>query len=49
MLEGALREISELEGEINPSNYDNDDACELNRQFCYAIVTAAAALGDNDA
>lgn len=40
----ALEEISDLHGEINPSNYDHDDACELNRQFCYAITTAAAAL-----
>lgn len=40
----ALEEIADLHGEINPSNYDHDDACELNRQFCYAVTTAAAAL-----
>lgn len=43
-LRSALREISDLTGEINPSNYDHDDACELNRQFCYAITVADAAL-----
>ena len=40
-LREALEEISNLPGEINPSNYDHDDACELNRQFCYAITLAA--------
>jgi hypothetical protein len=40
----ALEEIANLHGEINPSNYDHDGACELNRQFCYAITLAAAAL-----
>jgi hypothetical protein len=40
----ALRFISDLEGEINPSNYDHDDACNLNRAFCEAITTAADAL-----
>lgn len=43
-LRAALREISDLTGEINPSNYDHDDACELNRQFCYAITVADEAL-----
>ena len=43
-LEAALREIKDLEGEINTSNYDHDDACELNRQFCYAVNIADAAL-----
>lgn len=43
-LREALREIMELPGEINPSNYDHDDVCELNRQFCYAYETAKAAL-----
>jgi hypothetical protein len=43
-LEAALREIRDLEGEINTSNYDHDDACELNRQFCYAVNIADAAL-----
>jgi len=40
----ALEWISDLPGEINPSNYDHDDVCELNRQFCYAITSAAAAI-----
>lgn len=44
-LREALAEISNLPGEINPSDYDHDDACELNRQFCYAITSADAALG----
>lgn len=43
-LREALGEIEGLHGEINPSNYDYDDACELNRQFCYAIITAHTAL-----
>lgn len=48
-LREALEFISNLEGEINPSNYDHDDACNLNRSFCEAITTAAAAaaLGDH--
>ena len=40
----ALREIRDLHGEINPSNYDHDDACELNRQFVYALTIADQAL-----
>lgn len=48
-LVGALREISDLHGEINPSNYDHDDACELNRQFVYAITIADAALKSREA
>ena len=49
----ALEEIRDLQGEINPSNYDHDDVCELNRQFCYAFTIADAALapftkGQND-
>lgn len=43
-LEEALAEIAALEGEINPSNYDHDDVCELNRQFCYAGSIADRAL-----
>lgn len=43
-LREALQEISELHGEINPSNYDHDDASELNRQFCYALTVADEAL-----
>lgn len=46
-LQDALKEIRDLPGEINPSNYDHDDACELNRQFCYAITIADAALREN--
>jgi hypothetical protein len=40
----ALREIENLPGEINPSNYDHDDVCELNRQFCHAVTIARKAL-----
>lgn len=40
----TLKEISCLHGEINPSNYDHDDVCELNRQFVYAITIADDAL-----
>ena len=43
-LREVLAEISDLHGEINPCNYDNDDACELNRQFCYALTISSAAL-----
>lgn len=43
-LRDALEEILNLPGEINPSNYDHDDACELNRQFCYSVTVARAAL-----
>lgn len=43
-LREALEEIRDLPGEINPSNYDHDDACELNRQFCYSHSIAVAAL-----
>lgn len=43
-LREALKEITELHGEINPCNYDHDDACELNRQFCYALTVADQAL-----
>lgn len=42
----ALERISSLEGEINPSNCDHDDACNLNRSFCEAIMTARAALSE---
>ena len=44
-LREALEEIMGLPGEINPSNYDHDDVCELNRQFCYGYAIARAALG----
>lgn len=43
-LREALEEISDLPGEINPCNYDHDDACELNRQFCYGLLIARAAM-----
>lgn len=45
----AMEEISNLHGEINPSNYDHDDACELNRQFVYAITIAANAVAKTKA
>lgn len=44
-LREALSEIGAIEGEINPSNYDHDDACFLNKQFVYAITVADNALG----
>ena len=43
-LREALAEIRDLPGEINPSNYDHDDACYLNTQFVDAINIAAQAL-----
>ena len=43
-LESALRDIMALDGEINPSNYDHDDACYLNTQFVYSYTIAKAAL-----
>ena len=46
-LRGALKEIMDLPGEINPSNYDHVDVCELNRQFCLTYEIARAALGDS--
>lgn len=45
-LREALKEIMDLPGEINPSNYDHVDVCELNRQFCLTYEIARAALGD---
>jgi hypothetical protein len=45
-LREALEQIADLPGEINPSNYDHDDACELNRQFCYGATIARRALDD---
>lgn len=44
-----LAEIYDLDGEISPSNYDHDDACHLNRQFCYALTIARSALAAIDA
>ena len=46
-LREALKEIMDLPGEINPSNYDHVDVCELNRQFCLTYEIARAALGDS--
>lgn len=43
-LEDALREIRDLPGEINPSNYDHDDVCHLNAQFIEAYRIANDAL-----
>lgn len=43
-LREAMEEIRDLTGEINPSNYDHDDACFLNSQFCYAGSIAESAL-----
>jgi len=43
-LRESLAEISNLPGEINPSNYDHDDVCELNRQFVYSYEIARQAL-----
>jgi ribonuclease I len=45
-LREVLEEIMGLPGEINPINYDHDDVCELNRQFCYGYAIARAALKD---
>lgn len=47
-LREALAAISDLPGEINPSNYSHDDACELNRQFCYGAAIARAALTETN-
>jgi hypothetical protein len=44
MYRAALAEISDLPGEINPSNYDHDDACYLNTQFVDALNIATQAL-----
>lgn len=44
-LREALREIDGLVVmEINPSNYNHDDVCELSRNASYAAVIARAAL-----
>lgn len=34
--------------EINPSNYDHEDVCELNRQMIEAMSIIAAALEKGD-
>lgn len=44
-LEKALRHIDALEPmELNPSNYDHDDVCELNRNAAHAADLARDAL-----
>lgn len=40
----ALEEISRQDGEINPSNYDHDDACNLNDRFVESVFMAEKAL-----
>lgn len=46
-LRAALREIGELPGELNPSNYTHDDVCILNDAHIEAWAIARAALGGN--
>lgn len=46
-LEEALREAHQSLSnapEINPSNYDHEAVCELNRETCYAHSVLEAAL-----
>lgn len=43
-LRAALREIAELPGEINPSNYTHDDVVALNNAFGETWQIANAAL-----
>jgi hypothetical protein len=45
-LEAALREIKELPGELNPSNYTHDDVCACNDAFVRTWQIASAALGE---
>lgn len=40
----ALTLVRDMPGEINPSNYNHDDACELNARFCEAGSIAADAI-----
>lgn len=48
-MRAALISITELDGEINPMNYDADDVSKLNNAFIEAYHIARAALGvDND-
>lgn len=42
----ALVRIMELPGEINPSNYNHDDACALNTSFCEGWSIADTALAE---
>lgn len=44
----ALMQIMELEGEINPVNYDHDDACKLNSAFCEGYDIARRALAQTE-
>lgn len=41
----ALRQIQAMDGELNMSNYGEDDICHLNQQFIrtYEIATEALA------
>lgn len=43
-LRAALGSIMELEGEINPMNYDADDVSKLNNAFIESYHIARAAL-----
>lgn len=43
-LVAALKEIAELPGELNPSNYTHDDVCACNNAFIETWVIARAAL-----
>ena len=40
----VLIELRELPGEINVDNYDHDDVCYLNEQFCASYHIAVDAL-----
>ena len=40
----ALGQIEFADGEINPSNYDHDDACALNDSFVECVLGARKAL-----
>ena len=45
-LVAGLRQIMELPGEINPSNYDEDDVIALNNSHCEAYQIARTLIGD---
>lgn len=45
----ALRDIMDLQGEINPSNYDHDDVCKLNSSFVESWIIANAAIAAYEA
>lgn len=44
VLRKALKDIMDLDGEINPSNFNEDDALYLNSQFIEAFNIAEQAL-----